>query len=600
MEVRVKNPDTYLILILILGISVFIAQAYFVSKVNYVGSLDLQHFANVAGNFLKGNGFTLDYIDEFFVRFSSISHPEEWGFSGASLIISPFILLFGKTAFAVKLPNMIIGAILFPIVVYFMGKEMFDRKIGFLAAASMLFYPLIFPVSFGGERDTMFAFLLFLGFYLFYKGLKTKDYFYPMGVVLGFAFLVRPTAVIVFPALVLIYYLIEKKFSREFLFGLALSALIMSPWLLRNQLIFGDPLFTPNRYEVWINDYFRYEESLWFHVYWGGAMSELPSISWMAKILGGYTYFAKALSSLASQLVSFFALNILAFLGVAIAAKRKITGRIKLWMWFLIWLAFVAAALVVYRAQIRNPVILPLRAFPYAAILLTSLFLFTKGSEKNTMFVVLWGTFAAFFSFYWSPETRYFLPVIPFLLIFSWMAARRLLNYMTEKVPMLKKIGVERMLMIILIIFILVSVPQTFGKFFEMHAPFPYQDDNPSKLTLYMADKIKAVTNPDDVIMGCDAGVLNFYTGRKTVEFPSDTFANTVLIMKTYNVSYLSFMGCEARVINPDFLRVFFREYPPPGGYYLGLYSVNMSEELIDGEKTLIISGRWAGPEIKN
>ncbi len=70
--------DLFLITLLLLSIAVFIAQVYYVSKIWYVGYLDLQHFANAAENLIKGRGFALDYINQYFIKLNSISHPEEW------------------------------------------------------------------------------------------------------------------------------------------------------------------------------------------------------------------------------------------------------------------------------------------------------------------------------------------------------------------------------------------------------------------------------------------------------------------------------------------------------------------------------------------
>ena len=566
------------IAVIIIALVVFSVQAYFVSKIRFIGSSDPAHFANVAENFLKGNGFTLDYINEYFLKLPAISHPEEWGFSGAALIIAPFILLFGKTAFAVKLPSMIMGVILFPIVIYMMGKEMFDKKIGFLAAASMIFYPLIFKLNFGGERDTIYAFLLFLGFYLFYKGLKTRDYFYLMGVVLGFSFLVRQTTLIVFPALVLIYYLVEKKFSKEFLFGLALSGVVMAPWLVRTYLIFGNPLFTVNKYIAWIVGYFGYFEPQGFKIYWGGEINPLPYPFWVLRdALGRYVYTVRTLNSFSSQLSELLFLTLLAFVGLAFSSLREISRRIRIWMAVITSYAIVMYYALYYVIYISTTALV-IFVIPYLAILLTALFLFTKGSGKNTMLVILWGAFAAFFSIYWVSDIRYFLPIIPLLFIFSWSGARELLNRLAERFPRFKREYTDKVLVIAIVIFVLISIPMTFGNFLDKNASFPYRDDELSKLKLQMADKIINVTEKGDVIMACDVGVMNFYTGRKFIELPSDSLEHMVMVMKKYKVSYVSILGCDRRFIGKDFIQVLFGKDVPPPTYKSGLYEVYLNE----------------------
>ncbi|HIK00986.1 TPA: glycosyltransferase family 39 protein [archaeon] len=591
MDEKAKKVDFYLIAILIVGISVFIAEAYFVSKIIYVGNLDLQLYTNAAENLIAGNGFKLDFINEYFIKFQSITHPEEYGFPGVSIVIAPFIWLFGKSAFTAKLPSMLIGTILFPLLIYFLGKEFFDRKIGFLAGVSMIFYPAVFKLSFEGERDVMFAFFLALGIYFFYMGLKEKKYFYLMGAVLGFSFLIRQVALIIFPIIILAYYLIEKKISREFLIGLILSAAVMSPWLIGNYLVFGNPIFSVNQYVVWIDRYVEHYEQYMFAVYWNGGVRELPSALWVFnQPFGKSFYFMRVLSTFTAELLSFFFLSILSFIGIVLNSAKRLGNRVKLWIVFLIVLAFLLDLpllpafakfpLLYIGYTLKDVAIIVLRALPYIGIVLTALFLFAKESKRNAVFILLWSTFAAFFAFYWLFEKRYFLPVIPFLLIFSWVGARSILEKLLENFPNFQrfKINIDKTLAIILIIFILISLPYTFGKFLDEKGKFPYRDGEQEKQTLYMAQKINSITEKDAVLMACDLGVFNFYTGRKTVEMPSDNLQNTLGIVKIYNVSHINFMGCQTRFVDKGFLKIITGSYPPPSGYEFNLYEIRPRE----------------------
>src|SRR3989338_372670 len=212
-----KEVDKYLLIVLIIAVLSFAIQVYFVSQIKFIGTSDPAHYAEAAENVIKGKGFSLDYLNEYFLKFNTISHPEEYGFPGVSIILIPFILLLGKTAFAVKLPSMIIGTILFPILIYYLGKEFFNQRTGLLAAVSFLFYPAIFPMSFGGERDIMFAFFVVSSIYFFYKGLKEEKlkWYLLMGGFLGFSYLIRQASLVVFPVILLAYYLIKKDFTRN-------------------------------------------------------------------------------------------------------------------------------------------------------------------------------------------------------------------------------------------------------------------------------------------------------------------------------------------------------------------------------------------------
>src|SRR3989344_8527385 len=179
----------YFFVILIISILAFIVQAYFVSKVNFVGFS--AYFAEPAESILQGRGFTTDYVDQYYIKFDSVSHPEEWGFPMMTILVLPFIYFLGKTALAAKLPSIIIGTILFHLLTYFLGKEFFNKRIGFLSAVSVLFYATTFDSSFNGLRDVVFAFFAVATIYFFYKGLNDESakYFYLMGIFLGISYL---------------------------------------------------------------------------------------------------------------------------------------------------------------------------------------------------------------------------------------------------------------------------------------------------------------------------------------------------------------------------------------------------------------------------
>ncbi len=584
IEIANKKIDIFLILVLIVGIAVFITEAYFVSQIKFIGSSDPAFYAEVADNLIKGKGFVMDFINSYFVKFQSITHPEEYGFPGVSLILIPFLLLFGKTAFAVKLPSMIAGVFLLPILTYYLGKDFFNQRIGFLAAVSIIFYPTIFPISFGGERDILYAFFLVAGIYFFYKGtkeeeiktellnaaplikfLKENKYFLLMGAFLGYSYLIRQTTLAFIPVLIVAYYLMNKRFSKKFFFGLGVCALIMAPWLIRNYLAFGDPFFTVNKYVGWIVGYSGYAEAGIFKVYWNNIK---PGPTLLINIYGSakafiLTFFIKSFGNLLTQFKQLAVINILAFLGLALAGGQAISKRLSKWICYLVIFSFVSFLITnfikigsVPESQLHILILYNLLlSLPYIFILLTSIFLFAKYNCENTIFSLLWISVAFFFSIIWVFDIRYWLLIIPFLFIYTWFALEKILCKINDVI--LKKSykleHIRKFLLILLAIFILFSLPQTFGKFLDKDALFPYQDDVKSKDRLYLAEKVGNMTEKGVVIMGCDIGVFHFYNGRKYVTFPSDRAAVVFNMARAYNVSYFTLLGCDRRAIDAEF-----------------------------------------------
>ncbi|HIJ99181.1 TPA: glycosyltransferase family 39 protein [archaeon] len=579
----------YFFVILIISILAFIVQAYFVSKVNFVGFS--AYFAEPAESILQGRGFTTDYVDQYYIKFDSVSHPEEWGFPMMTILVLPFIYFLGKTALAAKLPSIIIGTILFPLLTYFLGKEFFNKRIGFLSAVSVLFYATTFDSSFNGLRDVVFAFFAVATIYFFYKGLNDESakYFYLMGIFLGISYLVRQTAVIFFPTLILAYYLIKKELNLRLVKGLFLSVLIMSPWLIRNYLVFGDPFFTANKYAIWIEGWFPLDKQWRLSVFWD---VQKPSLSWIFSqpTQSHLGIIPKMLNGISAQITDLITLYIAGFIGLFITIREKLKENILMASYIVVIFAIFLRLQVIYYRTITVSFII-LYVLPYLIMLILANFVFAKDSNRNRVFALLWAAFALFHSALVVPDRRFFLSLVPFLFIFTWGGFSRILEIFSKVYKNFKPHYIWRILLILLLIFVSFNLPLTFGKFLDKNAPFPFQDALPEKRLMQAAEQIKHTTASDAVIMGCGASAIHFYTDRKVVELPHDTLEKTVEVMKWYNVSYLSFYGCERRVnINSLYTLLIGRGDNPPPGFEYKLYKVSISE-IAEKDGQRLISG---------
>ncbi len=587
-----RKYDRFLIALLVICIIAFIVQVYFVSKIHFVA--DSAHYADTAENLLQGHGFTLDFIDQYFIKFNTVSHQMEWDFPLMSLIVAPFIFFLGKTAFAAKLPTMIIGTILFPILTYYLGKEFFDKRIGFLASVSVLFYEAIFTLSFNGQRDMPFAFFLLAGIYFFYIGLKgdKAKYFYLMGLFLGLSYLIRPSTLIFFPTLFLAYYLIKKRIELKLIYGMLIAALVMSPWLIRNFLVFGDPFFTANYYANWIYGWFPIYEQVGLKIFWG---AQKPSLAWILSLPSPevpvyvkiYYKFAVGFSQQFRQLLTPY---VATFIGLLIMKRDGIKRKLTIASVIIILFTIIMQLPFVYnlaRPIISDVLFVTFYILPYIAMLLIATFIIAKDDAKVKLFASLWLAFALFHSFYAVPSIRYFLPIIPFLFIFSWAGARRILEIVAEKYKKVNPMHIVKILLALLLIFVLINLPLTFGNFVNKDAVYPYQDHAFVKNKMQVAEMISNFTEKDAVVMSCAASIMRFYTGRKNVEVPSDSLENIVRIMKTYNVSYLSFSWCEKRGIDSRFFNIIFGQ-ETPSNYQNILFRVNLEE--ITQDQNIIIN----------
>lgn len=147
--------------------------------------------------------------------------------------------VFGNTEFAVRLPSVIISGIV-TVLVYLLGKELFDERIGFYSA---LLINITLIYSIGGilaTIDTPFAMFWLLALYSGAMALKTGDgkWWYLKDVALGLGMLSKYVMVLFVPAF-LMFILLSKEHRhwlrrKEPYIGSIIAILIFSPVIIWN------------------------------------------------------------------------------------------------------------------------------------------------------------------------------------------------------------------------------------------------------------------------------------------------------------------------------------------------------------------------------
>ena len=112
--------DYFLVALAIVGIATFAFKCKITYPIKWVGDTDEAAFAEMADNFIHGKGLSNDYIQYsyFFsplLQYPAITHPDAHYPPLYSLLIVPFFLILGKSAFAAKSPAMLIASIFLPI-----------------------------------------------------------------------------------------------------------------------------------------------------------------------------------------------------------------------------------------------------------------------------------------------------------------------------------------------------------------------------------------------------------------------------------------------------------------------------------------------------
>jgi 4-amino-4-deoxy-L-arabinose transferase-like glycosyltransferase len=272
-------------------------------RMDFVGHADYADNAVAARNMVRGNGYALDYAAQFY-RFTPLPRPADTWPPLQPWITAPFFAVFGSSAFAAKLPNWILISVLTWAIFYY-GSRYFNRKTGLAAALLILASPMFFETVAYPINDLGFTLWAFLSFMAVYSAANfrpitgaavTEDtlsraetrytrsqkwlsliksflirhrLWLIAGVWGGLLILNKPSGAILLVAIGL--WLLWHKFFRKNLY-LPWASLIMwgvvvllvaSPYFIRNQLQFGFPIYTTERYDAWLLKWYPPDERIY-------------------------------------------------------------------------------------------------------------------------------------------------------------------------------------------------------------------------------------------------------------------------------------------------------------------------------------------------
>jgi len=193
--------------------------------------VDALGYDAIGWNLAQGNGFSRD---------PPIPTPER-------APVYPFFLaavyfFFGHNYTAARLAQVVIGA-LTCLVIYFIGKEIYNERIGLLAALAAAVYPQFIVYSGCLLSERVDIFLLSLAMLFGVKAAKRSSIrlYFASGALLGAATLCRPVTMFfpffLFLALVILYKNKRTAIMYSLAFLLA-TVLVIAPWTIRNYFAF--------------------------------------------------------------------------------------------------------------------------------------------------------------------------------------------------------------------------------------------------------------------------------------------------------------------------------------------------------------------------
>jgi 4-amino-4-deoxy-L-arabinose transferase-like glycosyltransferase len=256
----------------------------------YVGHADYADNAVVARNLLAGRGWVVDYVTQFFQLYDGVTRPQETWPLLQPVWIVPFFALFGPTAWAAKLPNLIfmlgLGLALFTV-----ATRLWDRRVGLTVTLLILTSQLFFKLVIYATSDLAFVLFSFGAIWWLYRATTAYlpsppsplshteargKYLLGSGILTGLMLLQKPGSggvIALGMGLWLIGQVVRQNRAKGqergrrivavlapiVLWG-AVAGMLVAPLLVRNLLTFGKLYYSTEGHDAWILEYTEWDK----------------------------------------------------------------------------------------------------------------------------------------------------------------------------------------------------------------------------------------------------------------------------------------------------------------------------------------------------
>lgn len=419
---------------------------------------DAATFADCARNLYEGKGLVSNLVTPSFLPYYKeikLPLPYLW-YPLHPIVTSLLFHIFGVKAWVLTIFP-ITCYILSSIVVYFIGKEVFNWHTGLVSGFLLLIQPAFIQYGISGSTDTLLVFFLLLTILLIFLSMRRNTFLFVLlsGICFGIAQYARSAGVMYYiPILFLIVYLHKEKRIKIALLFIGVCFLAQMPMFYRNYTIIGSFSFSP-----------------------------IAQLLTLTRTFPGDS--------------AFFYLIPTSFYEVF-----KIYGSDIVYKWLSqIWVHYK------YFFTMINPLILVGAIF--------TLFISCDKKEKALMIftIVLFIVLAILNSFViWN--NRYLFPVVPFFIILFSTFVIYQINKLFKRKRLLVKLLVVFALVMIVSINSIDDLYQTVKKRHE----FPYKHEYDNDLAKILIDNINSneivLTDAPDILMWCNRNISVNLTGN--------------------------------------------------------------------------------------
>ncbi len=293
------SHQRYLLALLILGLLASGIGILAGGREPHLQTYDAGNYIEVARNILAGRGFSSQVVSNFYQRYPQVQHPEDRRASSWSLVLAGSLWLWGESAFAAQLPNLLLGLLIVPLLVYLLGRAWRLTPVAAFGGAVLLMgWPHWLQASFTAQADVLFScltILILLAIARSHQSPTRPDFgngahiawILVAGALVGLAYTVKPAALLLMPPVAVCYWLRLRSVPARLRIrwlgtGLVAAILVAAPMLVRNYLTFGNPVYSTNLHTAGHIGFDDTGQAL-MRVYWD---EQLPSLAGAIRTYG--------------------------------------------------------------------------------------------------------------------------------------------------------------------------------------------------------------------------------------------------------------------------------------------------------------------------
>ncbi len=528
-----RNIDRYrdrFALYLRIGVYAFLAGwiLWWIQQASFIGHADYADNVVVARNVVRGRGFVVDYVTQFYRIYASVTHPQEtWPILQPVWIAISFIL-FGVTDTAARIPNIVFWGMLVWLVDRF-ARRLWGSHVALMSVALLTLNVFMYRQMNFATTDiafVVFATAAFQGVWMLPQDgqsywangwlRSTPVKAMTTGGWTGLMLLQKPGSAAMIALGMGIWLLItwiwpmlrpRVQWSifwsriRSMSIWAAIALLILAPYLIRNLVLYGKAIQTTESFDAWILEYTHWDAIYRVYAADGGIGSgDLPERSWILR--WGFDAILQKIWIQWNVIQDYLLPSFTAFpspineFGAASGATGLLGG-------FALWCALIGVLISAGRHHAPLWRMIGFCMIPYTVFLMT----------------------------YWhANEPRYWVLLLPWLA----MAAAHGIQSAADGIGHYSPRGLVHAVLLCGLVVYAVTPPLNSIRKASVRDEALVQADR----NLYAF--LRAETAPDAVMMTRVPWQLQWYSDRPALMIPADADATTILrLAKHYQVRYL-------------------------------------------------------------